>query len=127
MSAAVGAGGGQRAGSMLAVSKWRDRLEAIGTGKAMDIAPAFVQSLNMPSITGWEDGHVWMDCDVDLSYFHPGESLFGGYVAALADYMLAFPIWTFLGDDQGISTSNLRGYRSSGRSALAHCTSTPRS
>jgi uncharacterized protein (TIGR00369 family) len=93
---------------MLAVTKWKERLESIRSGTTMDVAPPFVESLRMPPIAGWEEGHAWMEWDVDPSYFHPGEALFGGYVAALADYMLAFPVWTFLGDDQGISTSNLQ-------------------
>lgn len=89
------------------MGRWTELLDRIMRGTEEE-APPFVRTLNLPQITRWEEGRVWLDWEVDPAFFHPGDALFGGYLAALADHALGFPVWTVLGEDEGMTTSNLQ-------------------
>lgn len=62
----------------------------------------------MPMLDGWEKGRVWARWPVEQEFLTPvGPSLFGGYVAALADHLLACAAFTVLSDQEACVTCEL--------------------
>lgn len=70
--------------------------------------PPHVRALRLPNISGWEPGRVWAEWRVDPQMFHRGGAVFGGYLAALADSVLALAMFTVLSDEERFSTADLR-------------------
>lgn len=89
---------------------WRRRLDAIRDGTAQ--LPAVVERLGLGGLTKWSEGFVEKEWEVKPEYCTgagtEAQTLFGGYVAALADQILAFAAMTVLEDDRSIRTSDLR-------------------
>ena len=85
---------------------WTTFLDEIVAGTATP--PPMVVSLKLPQISGWASGSVWGDWPLDKEMFHAGGSVFGGYLAALADSFTGLAMFTVLTDDQFFSTSDLR-------------------
>lgn len=84
---------------------WYDILERSAAGS--DDAP-HVAALRLPTIDRWERGQVWATWPVERDFLTPAVgSLFGGYVAALADHLLALAVFTVLDDDESFSTSEI--------------------
>jgi len=72
-----------------------------------DDAP-HLAALRLPMLDGWERGRVWASWPVEQEFLTPvGPSLFGGYVAALADHLLACAAFTVLADHEVCATSEL--------------------
>lgn len=70
--------------------------------------PPFVPVLRLPGIEGWERGRVWGEWKVDPDLFTLAGTLFGGYLAALADSFVGLAMTTTLADDETFTTSDLR-------------------
>ena len=85
---------------------WTDRLDELATGKAK--LPQAAERLNMGALTSWEPGHVVKDWPLDQTLLNPGNVLFGGYLACLADQMVNFTAMTVLTDNQIARTSDLQ-------------------
>jgi uncharacterized protein (TIGR00369 family) len=81
-------------------------LDAIVAGEGEP--PPMVRTLRLPAIQGWEPGHVWGEYKVDPEMFHAAGSLFGGYLAALADSFLGLAMFTVLEDEELFTTGDLR-------------------
>lgn len=72
-----------------------------------DDAP-HLAALRLPMLDGWEPGRVWARWSVERDFLTPvGPSLFGGYVAALADHLLACAAFTVLADHETCATCEL--------------------
>ena len=83
--------------------EWLDSIVA-GTGEA----PPVVRKLGLPPIEGWDRGRVWGTWSFDPDLLTLAGTLFGGYIAALADSFVGLAMATTLGDDEWFTTSDLR-------------------
>jgi uncharacterized protein (TIGR00369 family) len=92
------------------VTIWRRRLEAIAHGTAQ--LPAVVERLGLGRLTRWSEGYVEKTWEVEPAFCTgagtEAQTLFGGYVAALADQVLAFAAMTVLDDNRSIRTADPR-------------------
>lgn len=70
--------------------------------------PPMVDVLRLPRPEGWDRGRVWGTWKVDPELFTAAGTLFGGYIAALADNFVGFAMMTTLEDDEWFTTSDLR-------------------
>jgi uncharacterized protein (TIGR00369 family) len=82
-------------------------LNEIVEGKDQARAPA-ADTLHMPRLSGWLPGRAWLQWKVDPNVFHLGGAVFGGYLAALADWVLGYAMATILEDGEVFTTSDLR-------------------
>ena len=84
---------------------WSDILDA--SVERTDDAP-HLTALRLPMLDGWDRGRVWARWPVERDLLTPrGASLFGGYIAALADHLLACAVFTVLADRESPATSEL--------------------
>lgn len=84
---------------------WRDLLEGLVAG--VDDAP-HLRALRLPMLDGWESGRAWTTWEVESDFLTPAAgSLFGGYIAALADQLLACATFTVLADAESFATSEV--------------------
>ncbi len=81
-------------------------LDAIVTGAIP--APPFVATLGLPQPERWEPGRVWSHWEVDPNVLQPQGTLFGGFIAALADQIAGLATLSVLNDDEAYATSDLR-------------------
>lgn len=82
-----------------------DRLEALKSGA---ILPPVVQTLGMGGLEDWGEGWVRKTWMPRPELLNSDGSLFGGYIAALADQALAFAAMTVLPADRVFRTVNLQ-------------------
>jgi uncharacterized protein (TIGR00369 family) len=88
------------------VSTWAtDRLNALAKGKAE--LPPVVDTLCLGALDHWEPGLVRKSWESRPHLLNADGTLFGGYVAALADQILAFAAMTVLPGDAVFRTLNL--------------------
>jgi len=87
------------------MGKWSQILDAEIAG--VDPPPRHIRELRFPKLDGWERGRVWGRWSVEASFVTPMGTLFGGYIAALADHLMASALFTVLEDDEALSTTDL--------------------
>ena len=88
------------------MGRWADILDA---DVAAERPPAVhIGALRFPKLNGWERGRVWADWQVETDFVTPMGTLFGGYLAALADHLMACALFTLLDDTEGLSTIDLQ-------------------
>jgi uncharacterized protein (TIGR00369 family) len=85
---------------------WKQWLDAIANGTATP--PPVVTKLGLPPIEGWEPGRVWGSWKLDPDLLNAAGSLFGGYLAALADSFTGLAMMSAIADDEWFTTSDLR-------------------
>lgn len=85
---------------------WTDRLDLLVAG-TVDIPPV-TETLKMGLVDEWGPGWVRKRWEPDLSILNGDGSLFGGYLAALGDQILAFTTMTVLPDGVSYRTVNLQ-------------------
>lgn len=83
-----------------------DRLDEIKAG-TVD-APPVVSTLSMGLLDDWGPGWARKTWTPKLEVLNGDGSLFGGYLAALADQILAFTAMTVVADDVHFRTVNLQ-------------------
>ena len=83
-----------------------DRLDQIKGGDV--VLPAVVQTLKLGGLDDWGDGWVRKTWSSAPELLNVDGSLFGGYIAALADQILAFAAMTAAPADAMFRTSNLK-------------------
>jgi uncharacterized protein (TIGR00369 family) len=83
-----------------------DRLDLIKAG-TLDVPPV-VTTLRMGLMDDWGPGWVRKSWTPRLEVLNGDGSLFGGYLAALADQVLAFAAMTVVDDDLHFRTVNLQ-------------------
>jgi uncharacterized protein (TIGR00369 family) len=83
-----------------------ERLDALKAGEVAP--PAIVQTLRLGLIDDWGDGWVRKSWSPSPELATADGSLFGGYLAALADQVLAFATMTVTPDDRFYRTLNLQ-------------------
>jgi uncharacterized protein (TIGR00369 family) len=83
-----------------------DRLDALKSGKGRP--PPVVQTLKLGLIDDWGDGWVRKSWRPSPKLATADGSLFGGYLAALADQVLAFATMTVVPNDRLFRTVNLQ-------------------
>jgi len=88
------------------MSFWTEFLDNVVAG--VGTPPPMVLALKLPRIAGWEPGRVWGDWELDKDMFHAGGSVFGGYLAALADSFTGLAMSSVLTDEEFFTTSDLR-------------------
>ncbi|MBI5844196.1 MAG: PaaI family thioesterase [Deltaproteobacteria bacterium] len=86
---------------------WTEFLDSM-EARTLTEAPPHAVNLKLPPIDGWEPGRVWFTWTVDPAFMNPAGTLFGGYLSALADQILAFAVMTVLGPEEMFTTSDLR-------------------
>jgi len=89
------------------MTRWTELLDEIVARRGGE-PPPFVRKLDMPYPSGWEPGRVWCEWEADPELFHERDALFGGFIAALADHVLGFPVMSVLEDGEAFTTSDLR-------------------
>lgn len=82
-----------------------ERLDALKAGSAD--APAVVERLGLGFLDDWGDGWVKKSWRPTHDLLNGDGSLFGGYIAALADQALAFATMSVVADGMGFRTVNL--------------------
>jgi uncharacterized protein (TIGR00369 family) len=85
---------------------WAGWLDAIVAGT--NDPPPVVAALRLPGIEDWDRGRVWGEWKVDPDMFTAAGSLFGGYIAALADSYVGLAMMSTLAADEWFTTSDLR-------------------
>lgn len=85
---------------------WSDTLDSIVAGT--NEPPPMVGALKLPTIEGWAPGSVWGDWALNTEMYHAMGSVFGGYLAALADSYTGLAMFTVLTDQEAFTTSDLR-------------------
>lgn len=83
-----------------------ERLDALKAGHS-DVPPV-VETLRLGTIDDWGSGWVRKSWAPSPEILNVDGSLFGGYLAALADQVLAFAAMTVVGDDARYRTVNLQ-------------------
>lgn len=83
-----------------------DRLDALKAGTAT--LPPIVQTLKLGLIDDWGEGWVLKSWSPSAELATADGSLFGGYLAALADQVLAFAAMTVVANDRLFRTANLQ-------------------
>lgn len=83
-----------------------ERLDALKAGGAA--LPPIVRTLKLGAIDDWGEGWVRKRWAPEPELRTADGSLFGGYLAALADQVLAFAAMTVAPDDRGFRTINLQ-------------------
>ena len=82
-----------------------ERLSALQAGEAT--APPIVETLKLGLLDDWGEGWVRKTWRPAPGLETADGALFGGYLAALADQVLAFAAMTIAPDDAGFRTLNL--------------------
>lgn len=83
-----------------------ERLDAVMGGGA-DLPPV-VQTLRLGTLDAWGPGWVRKTWRGSAEVLNMDGSMFGGYIAALADQILAFAAMTVIGDEDAFRTTNLQ-------------------
>lgn len=83
-----------------------DRLDALKAGTATP--PPITQTLKLGLLDDWGEGWVRKSWRPVAELATADGSLFGGYLAALADQVLAFATMTVVPDDRSYRTLNLQ-------------------
>ena len=83
-----------------------DRLDQIKAGDV--VFPPVVQTLKLGGLDDWGEGWVRKTWTPAPELLNTDGSLFGGYIAALADQILAFAAMTVAPADALFRTSNLK-------------------
>ncbi|EJL31268.1 hypothetical protein PMI01_02836 [Caulobacter sp. AP07] len=83
-----------------------DRLDQVKGGDA--VLPPVVQTLQLGGLDDWGEGWVHKTWTPAPELLNVDGSLFGGYLAALADQILAFAAMTVAPADAMFRTSNLK-------------------
>jgi uncharacterized protein (TIGR00369 family) len=84
---------------------WSDLLNTIVNGTAEP--PPYVHTLGTTRMKRWEPGRVWCEWEVKPALFQDLNTLFGGFVAALADEVLGFTTMTILNEGEVFITADL--------------------
>ncbi len=82
-----------------------DRLNALVGGGVE--APPVVQTMRLGLLDSWSEGRATKRWEPDPDLLNTDGSLFGGYIAALADQMLAFAALTVVPEGSAFRTINL--------------------
>lgn len=83
-----------------------ERLDALKAGQA--VAPPVTQTLRMGLLDDWGEGWVRKTWEPQADLLNGDGSLFGGYLAALADQVLSFAAISVVPDDMHFRTLNLQ-------------------
>lgn len=83
-----------------------DRLDALKSGQA--VAPPVTRTLRMGLLDDWGEGWVRKSWVPSADLLNGDGSLFGGYLAALADQVLSFAAISVVPDDMHFRTLNLQ-------------------
>lgn len=84
----------------------RERLDALLAGTA--ITPPVVETLRLGTLQEWGEGWIKKEWTPAPELLNSDGSLFGGYIAALADQALAFAAMTIVPPDAAFRTINLQ-------------------
>lgn len=82
-----------------------DRLNALVHG--VEEAPPVVETLRLGLLDSWSEGHASKRWEPDPGLLNADGSMFGGYIAALADQMLAYAAMTVVEEGSAFRTINL--------------------
>jgi uncharacterized protein (TIGR00369 family) len=83
-----------------------ERLDALIAGEALP--PPVVETLKLGLLEAWGEGWIRKTWSPSPDLANGDGSLFGGYLAALADQALAFATMTVVSDSQAFRTLNLQ-------------------
>ncbi len=83
-----------------------ERLDALISGK--DDPPPVVQTMRLGTLDAWDEGWVGKRWEPDDGLLNDDGSLFGGYIAALADQILGFAAMTVVPEGSAFRTINLQ-------------------
>jgi uncharacterized protein (TIGR00369 family) len=83
-----------------------DRLDQVKGGDV--VFPPVIQTLQLGGLDDWSEGWVRKTWTPAPALLNSDGSLFGGYIAALADQILAFAAMTVAPGDAMFRTSNLK-------------------
>lgn len=83
-----------------------ERLEMLVRGEA--VPPPVVQTLKLGTLDAWGEGWARKRWEPAPELLNGDGSLFGGYLAALADQVLAFAAMTVVPADAAFRTTNLQ-------------------
>lgn len=81
------------------------RLDSLIAGTAS--APPVVQAMQLGTLDSWSPGLVKKQWDPRPNLLNGDGSMFGGYIAPLADQVLAFAAMTVVSHDMSFRTVNL--------------------
>ena len=84
----------------------RERLDALVAGTSAP--PPVVETLRLGTLREWGEGWIKKDWVPAPELLNADGSLFGGYVAALADQALAFAAMTVVAPESAFRTINLQ-------------------
>lgn len=87
-------------------AKWaRDRLDALVAGEAEP--PPVVKTMKLGTVDAWGEGWAKKIWHPDPAIMNGDGSMFGGYIAALADQIIAFAAMSVVPEGKAFRTLNL--------------------
>ncbi len=89
-------------------TKWQRSIAGMmrdGLDRAM--LPGYMNALDMPLPCAWHEGSATLRWQANETMHQGSSAVFGGYLAALADYAAGVATLTVLGDDEFFSTAEL--------------------
>ena len=92
------------------MNRWSELLDRLVARRLAEgeEGPPHVRNLALPYPTSWSPGRVTARWEVDPRFFHERGALFGGFLAALSDHVLAMATLSVLEDSEVFTTSDLR-------------------
>ena len=71
------------------------------------VLPGYMNALDMPLPCAWQEGSATLRWQANETMHQGSDAVFGGYLAALADYAAGVATLTVLSDDEFFSTAEL--------------------
>ena len=90
------------------MNRWKVILDGMIDGSLPGPPPPCITNLELPGPDSWEPGRVTSSWEIDKRFYIDRDALFGGFIAALADHVLALATMTVIAGDEHFATSDLR-------------------
>ncbi len=90
------------------MNRWKMLLDGMVSGNVPHEPPPCVKNMELPGPDSWEPGRVTASWKIDPRFYIDRNVLFGGFIAALADHVLALATMTVIEGDEHFATSDLR-------------------
>ncbi len=87
------------------MTHWTDRLDGLVAGDATP--PDLVQYMKLGTLDRWSPGEAVKTWAIDPLFCHGDGTVFGGYLAALADQTATFAAMTVMAEDRAFRTHQL--------------------
>lgn len=90
------------------MTDWKNALDMAVSGNVIDsLLPPHVRFLSLPKLTSWSDKSVDIIWQATEDVYQGSDVIFGGYIAALVDYIAGATMLTVLANGKNFATRRL--------------------